>query len=522
MTNLRVVRTPEPFTPSSQQEAIYSFLRDGKGHALVVARAGTGKTTTIVQALQYLPPGLSILCCAFNVRIRDVLSELVPPSVRVRTLHQLGRDTMLSWRAYRGFQHDEKDEKGREMAVFALAGSRYERALSEAEEGPERHAAMVRYNETRDAIENGSRLVKATLTKTRPELLALIKEHHLEAPEIADDNELAGYIAVAVKASLDAWPRTDFDDEVWLPVHYGLGLRKFDYVFIDEAQDLTLSQMRLALSAAHDGGRIIAVGDPAQAIYRWRGADKDPFERLQQELNATILPLSVSFRCPKKVVQLAQKYVPDFEAHPSAPDGVVQHIQLADMLMNVRPGDFVLSRTNAPLAQIGLDLSSNKIPTRVVGSSDIGKMLANLVRRSRKKTVEKLLEWLDNYRESEAKRYKDNSSALNYLDDKIATIREFTENETEVTMVAAKIETFFAEQHRAFGKAVILSTVHRLKGDEAPRVFVLEETFFNQRGDPEEEAHIHYVAITRAKQALFRVTGLYEKKGRGGGSRPKE
>lgn len=498
------------FVPSAQQEAIYRFIREGKGHGLVVARAGTGKTTTIVHALDYIPPGSSVLCCAFNTRIRDRLLELVPTGIRVRTLHQLGRDTLASFSQYRRFQHDEADTKSENIAAQVIQNTPYTAALSEGDDA-EQKAARARYNAIRDSIERGMRLVKATLTTTRADLLELIKEHDLN-DTLDDANELAGFIANAVRASLDAWPVTDFDDEVWLPVHFGLGLHSFDFVLIDEAQDLTLTQIRLALAAVRHDGRVIAVGDPAQAIYRWRGADKDPFARLKTELGAETFPLSVSYRCPKSVIAIAQRYVKDIEAHPSAPDGKVSFINLADMLTMVRPGDFILSRINAPLAQIGLDLNMNNVPTRVVGSADIGRVLANLVRRSRKNTVEALLQWLDNHLTKERERLKDRADALSYAEDKIETIKSFCEGETSSAQVALKIEKFFAEQKQRSNRNVILSTVHRLKGDEADRVFVLDETFFNTRGDPREEKNIHYVAVTRAKRELYFVHGLYKKK----------
>lgn len=495
------------FEPSPQQRAIFDFVATGSGHGLVVARAGTGKTTTILEALNYLPPHASVLCCAFNVRIRDKLRDSAPEGVTVRTLHQLGRDTLRSFGDFRKFRHDEDDKKAQRMAVAAIRGSRFD------PEAPESHEdAKTIHDEVVHLVATGARLVKATLTTTRDDLINLVHEHDLCPSYIEEANEIAEYIAAAVRNSLAAWPVTDFDDEVWLPVHYGLGLRQFDYVFIDEAQDLTLAQIRLALSAAHEHGRIIAIGDPAQAIYRWRGADRDPFDRLKTELKATVLPLSVSYRCPQAVIRLAQKTVEDIEAHTDAPEGRVVPIKLGDMLTTIQPGDFLLSRTNAPLAQLGLDLSRNGVPTRVVGASDIGNMLINLARRSRRKTCGALSEWLDTYVEKEQERLAGRKMAQQYAEDKAETLKSFMDHDNQpVTDLIARITRFYDEQ-RTSRRAVILSTVHRLKGDEADRVFVLEETFFLSRGDPEEEQNIWYVAVTRAKQSLYRVTELYRRK----------
>ena len=63
----------------------------------------------------------------------------------------------------------------------------------------------------------------------------------------------------------------DFDDMIWLPVVLDLPQRKFDRVFIDECQDLNRSQIELSLRAVKPDGRILAVGDPHQAIYSFRG-----------------------------------------------------------------------------------------------------------------------------------------------------------------------------------------------------------------------------------------------------------
>jgi superfamily I DNA/RNA helicase len=55
-------------------------------------------------------------------------------------------------------------------------------------------------------------------------------------------------------------------------------------------------------------GRLIAVGDPSQAIYGFRGADATAMTDMQREFNMTVLPLSVSYRCSQSVVKEAQKY----------------------------------------------------------------------------------------------------------------------------------------------------------------------------------------------------------------------
>ena len=111
---------------------------------------------------------------------------------------------------------------------------------------------------------------------------------------------------------------------IWFPFVYRLNVGKFDVVFVDEAQDLNQAQIAMVLSANKMDGRIIAVGDPAQSIYQFRGADSEAIPNFINKLGAKTLPLSVTYRCPKRVVSLAQEIVPDIMASPGAKDGTVR------------------------------------------------------------------------------------------------------------------------------------------------------------------------------------------------------
>src|SRR5690606_35186416 len=103
----------------------------------------------------------------------------------------------------------------------------------------------------------------------------------------------------------------DFDDMIWFPFVYRLNVGKYDVVFVDETQDLNAAQIAMVYSAIKIDGRIIAVGDPFQSIYQFRGADSEAIPNIIKKLSAKTLPLSITYRCPKKVVALAKEIVPD-------------------------------------------------------------------------------------------------------------------------------------------------------------------------------------------------------------------
>src|ERR1700722_1305373 len=96
--------------------------------------------------------------------------------------------------------------------------------------------------------------------------------------------------------------RVDFDDMIWIPNVLNLPLNTYDYVFIDEAQDLNIAQINLALNSCAKGGRIISCGDSNQAIYSFRGADSNAVNNIIERCQSKTFPLSVTYRCAKSIV----------------------------------------------------------------------------------------------------------------------------------------------------------------------------------------------------------------------------
>jgi superfamily I DNA/RNA helicase len=304
----------------------------------------------------------------------------------------------------------------------------------------------------------------------------------------------------------------DFADMIYLPLALGIIRPWFSLVVVDEAQDMTASQLELAMRACKKTGRIAIVGDDRQAIYAFRGADSGSIDRLKSSLRATELGLCTTYRCPKRVVAIAQEIVTDFIAADSAPEGLIESCNTARMIATLTPRDFVLSRTNAPLVRVCLALlrSGRKA---VIRGRDIGKGIVALVNRQKARDLISLSKKLNNWRERETKRAQETlkqgaaEERIAYLNDSIGVIEALAEDVRTVNELTSKLTTLFTDDN---GDSIICSTTHKAKGLESRNVYLLEGTFRGKRASEPEERNILYVAVTRSKERLVWVSG-YEK-----------
>ena len=475
---------------SPYQNAIFADFQSGVGHSVVVACAGSGKTTTILAGLNHLPSDARVLFCAFGRDIARELRERAPPHVDVKTLHVVGLDAINRNPFYRRARIEDK--KDMRLAQAVVANTNWEKM--------EPDAANI--------ICKAASLAKNLLVTSREQLVEMVKKFHLDTDNFPAD-EIAALTAAAVRAAIDDRSQISFDDMIWLPVVLQMSVAQYDYVIIDELQDVCLPQLRLGQAACAATGRVIGVGDPRQAIYGFRGADTDAVTRTVEELKAKVLPLSVCYRCAKNIVYEAQAFVPEIEAAPDAPDGEVVSADLRDMLLNVKPGDFILSRANAPLSGLCYELVRNKMPARILGRSDVTAGLERLIRKSKANDAKSMCKWLEAFREKERKRLETRPETFNAVEDMIDTLLGFAEDGDSVRTVQSRINQLFVDKLNQ-DTSITLATTHRAKGKERNRVFLLEETYLRRPGI--EEHNLMYVAITRAKRSLMYVNGLFEQK----------
>lgn len=243
----------------SQMEAVRSV----SGPIRVLAPAGSGKTKTLINRIlnllnQGIPPE-KILALAFNKKARDEMQERLERKgihgIQVRTFHSLGYEIV------------------RENLGWSFPGSAHKkisRDLMRAAVSQHTNLPPMRDKDPLDVFLDGLRRAKMDL----PALSTLT----VEFGERVYPFEPIFY--TYLKAQLDR-NYLDFDDMIYLALRVLLGdssLRRayqsrFEFVLVDEFQDLNQAQLLLLQILSLPENNIFAVGDDDQMIYGFRGAE---------------------------------------------------------------------------------------------------------------------------------------------------------------------------------------------------------------------------------------------------------
>ena len=494
--------------PSEKQVAIFNWfaqLEIGRVEALVArARAGTGKTTTIIEALRYIPAGMRTLVCAFGKDIQLELAKRVEgiQGVEARTIHSLGLQCVK--RFWSDVRPDFKSNDREEDLVNRVCGMT----------APDAIKKLV-----------GKLCTKARLTTphaSKAEDLVTVAIEFECTPDESWEADGFGLDYVTQKAyeALDLAASQkptrnviDGADMIFLPVRNRWLRPVYDVVIVDEGQDMNACQLEIAQGLCKNN--LVVVGDDRQAIYGFAGADSGSLDRLKVALNATELPLNVTYRCGKAIVAVAQGYVPDFEAGPNNPEGSVTSLSGGVQALTVAagPGDFILSRVNAPLVSVAMKLLRAGKRTKIAGR-DIGAGLVSLVNRLKGKSVPDFLAKVASWEVKEIARLqpalakatngrkKSIEQKVEGIQDKASMLVSLADGATSVEKVVSKIYELFTDDGLGDKGLIVCSSVHKAKGREADRVFVLRDTL---RSGGEED-NIAYVAVTRAKNELVWVS----------------
>jgi len=492
-------------TPSKYQQDIFDWVKNPTTANLIVqAVAGSGKTTTALKSLEYIDPTASVFFGTFTNTIADELKRRVPPNVRAATLSSYGFNVMRNNTRGRFKMEKDKTEKILQWDVMDFKNLD---ALHKKD-----------YYKSRQSVSKIISLLKAHAFRgTVPDenlVAELVAKHGVEVPDLTNYDWLRDLLMPVWTRSISEEFWIDFDDMLFYPIFFDMEVEKFDWVFIDEAQDLNPCQIQLVSRMAK--GHTVAIGDTYQAIYGFRGADVDAIDKLAEALEAQSAPLSICYRCSKAVIAEAQKIVPHIEAAETAIEGSVTTIMDAEF--SPMDGNYVLCRTTAPLVQKCLGLIRNGQRAKVLGR-EIGQGLIALIATLGLKsndTLERFATEVDTYRRTATERLRKTGREpeASAIDDRCDTLIALGSRANDVAGIVAEINCIFSD---SASPGVTFATVHKSKGLEAKTVFILCPELLPHPAAKlpwqlTQEANLKYVAITRAQDHLVWVKSKPEKK----------
>lgn len=522
------------FLPSEQQQAFFDALAQG-GNVALRARAGTGKTTTLVEALRgEHVKEQSALFLAFNSQIAAELKNRAPAWVDVCTMNALGKRLMTE-----KFGPNTVDKRKHIRHIGEILEK-----MDPLFRGLWPKARQYRLKKIVEAVQQNMHRVSVSLPPAVERIVTteeVPRDKFVGTPEQLEKkrNEARELYSDMAKRLLQSmWAdvtRLTFDEQIWMAFHRGLFVPNHPMIMVDEAQDFNELQIECVKRLAGDSTRVVVVGDPRQAIYGFRGAHARAFDEFVSMLGARVLPLTVTRRCGTEIVNLAARIVPDFAAASGAHSGSVSFVERDALLADAVPGDMVISRTNAPLVRTCLRLMTQGKPAAIVGRDiasslvaipDLAPVCASLVELSRK---------IHERYDLKCKQAEEREEPLDTIEDEracviaIVTCSESLENACKrVDAIAAASSDDSADDSK-----IRLMSTHKAKGLEANRVWVLANTYRvppSVSGAPtshprpakgqatvsrdalNEEENLWYVAITRARDELYLVAAPEEAK----------
>lgn len=506
---------------SDYQLAVRDAVENGTGSIAVNAVAGSGKSTTIEWLILTGAMVGSVLVCAFNKHIADPLKEILAPAnqCEVATINAHGNRTVK----YHSGRRDWDYLDGRKYMNYIREEMRA------ATNGHGDVARILSDKWPASAINNVVGLARSTMEArltahgrvalSRDSYARLLNNFDISIPSGVDDWAF-NCVNRVLQRGFDDWRNViDFGDQNWLPAMKDLRPRQYDWVVVDEAQDLNAMQLDYVLRCLKPGGRLLAVGDPFQAMYGFSGAMPDSFERIVSASNATELPLSVCYRCPTAHLDEAREIVPHIEASPTAQAGIRGNANWTTLHTNWEEGDQVLCRLNAPLLELAYDQIAKGVGARIRGG-DLGKQLIGDVVKISKLHGFRFANFpvfAENYRDekiAEILRRNGNDPedmAIQRVRDRhecVMVIRDNAQEARSVDDLKDSINQLFDETNAT----VLLSSVHKAKGSQANRIFLLQPELmpfwaaeFGPAWQMTQEWNIRYVALTRAKKAMYDI-----------------
>lgn len=475
---------------SKYQLAIFDAYENTNKNIVVEATAGSGKSKTLTELCNRTKEGTSCLFMAFNKSIAEELKTKLPTTVECNTFHSMGLRTLMKNFRFRMQLEENK--------CFSLCMELFDFRKKEYKE-------KMRYYFALQELWEKIRLSLCEINERNVSALCIEYDLDYENSMINDLNKInERWRKDCAKIQDNKSFKMDFPDMLWIPYNFvdEMNFPKYQVVMADEGQDLFTLQKEILQRYIKPRGRFVAVGDSKQLIYNFMGSDLDVFNSIKEMPNTICLPLSVTYRCAKKIVEKANEVFPGTECTATAKEGVVR----SGDIFEAESGDFVLCRNNFPLVVAFIMLLEKGKKASIMGR-DFGENLCRLM--DNQSCLDDLYLLLEDKASKLKKRGLSEIAIINNasyvaLKEKVSIIETLYKRfPGSFLALKQKIKNIFSDDKTD----IILSTIHKSKGLEVKRVFFLNPELIPSKFAKTPKALyaedcLKFVAITRAKEEL--------------------
>ncbi|HNA20348.1 MAG TPA: ATP-dependent helicase [Agitococcus sp.] len=300
---------------TDEQRAIVEHYQ---GAAIVYAVAGAGKSTTMAHRVQHLVEQYHInptriLVCSFSREtvndIKQKIESLGVQNTSCYTFNALGRRIVqhtIKQGYFPNFDESQIEFRSSQLAMRALVelGKQLGQNFNQLDVNQEDLQTFISICKGNLAYAD---LLEAKLpihcqqwatqaTNSNP--------YYLKAYKLYEQIRQQQNLLTFDDQLLLAWEALERFDEIrtWAK-------SSFDFVLVDEFQDVNKVQAQIADILTEDHRNYMAIGDDDQCIYEWRGADVRFILDFKKRYHATEFIISDNFRCPAEVTLLAGQVI---------------------------------------------------------------------------------------------------------------------------------------------------------------------------------------------------------------------
>lgn len=309
---------------------------------LVLAGAGSGKTSVITEKISYLIedllyPAKSVLAITFTnkaakemrERVKERLDKHKAKGLTISTFHSLGLTILKK-------HYKDLDYKNN----FTLFDSHDSLTL----------ISDIAYDEFQLPKQN-AKFIQAKISYWKSLLLTSAKV------EIKNElDQQAQLVYQEYQRYLKSYNSFDFDDLIFQPILLfksnpsiqKLWTDKFRYILIDEYQDTNESQYQLLKYLTQHKNKFTVVGDDDQSIYAWRGSKPENLHHLQEDFpSLKVVKLEQNYRSTKRILNVANKLIENnghlFEKKLWSAKGYGDQIKVISLLNDEDEAQFIAS-----------------------------------------------------------------------------------------------------------------------------------------------------------------------------------